>query len=243
MENKTSHYLKYAIGEIALVVIGILIALQINNWHENRKDRLKEKELEMALLSDFRETKTRLRATIKRQQQVIDYSKQLVISYESNQLITIKDSIPQFIFWGFLSWWRAEPVTKTYQSMISTGNIDLLTNVELKQKLAEFHAELDSGFEDQEESMNLLDALNNQLARYGFILKWTISRNFLGLSTLDHSQLINIGLDEDAMKLQSEHSIFNLGAKRMSLEMNRLESQQTMADLADEILLILNKHD
>jgi hypothetical protein len=37
MENKTSKYLKYAIGEIALVMIGILLALQVNNWNENRK--------------------------------------------------------------------------------------------------------------------------------------------------------------------------------------------------------------
>ena len=36
-ENKTGKYLKYAIGEIVLVVIGILIALSINNWNENRK--------------------------------------------------------------------------------------------------------------------------------------------------------------------------------------------------------------
>jgi hypothetical protein len=34
LENKTGKYLKYAIGEIVLVVIGILIALQINNWNE-----------------------------------------------------------------------------------------------------------------------------------------------------------------------------------------------------------------
>ena len=37
MKNKTSTYLKYALGEIILVVIGILLALQINNWNENRK--------------------------------------------------------------------------------------------------------------------------------------------------------------------------------------------------------------
>ncbi|WP_456437670.1 DUF6090 family protein [Psychroserpens sp.] len=37
MENKTSKYLKYAVGEILLVVIGILLALQINNWNEHRK--------------------------------------------------------------------------------------------------------------------------------------------------------------------------------------------------------------
>jgi len=45
MENKTGKYLKYAIGEIVLVVIGILIALQINNWNEWRKDRMIEKSI------------------------------------------------------------------------------------------------------------------------------------------------------------------------------------------------------
>ena len=41
-KNKTGKYLKYAIGEIILVVIGILIALSINTWNENRKSELKE---------------------------------------------------------------------------------------------------------------------------------------------------------------------------------------------------------
>ena len=39
MENKTRKYFKYAIGEIILVVIGILIALQINNWNEDKKNQ------------------------------------------------------------------------------------------------------------------------------------------------------------------------------------------------------------
>ena len=45
MENKTSKYFKYAIGEIILVVIGILIALQINNWNENNKAKVYEKNV------------------------------------------------------------------------------------------------------------------------------------------------------------------------------------------------------
>lgn len=49
MENKTYKYLKYAIGEIILVMIGILLALQVNNWNENRKMHLQE----IKLLSDL----------------------------------------------------------------------------------------------------------------------------------------------------------------------------------------------
>lgn len=44
-ENKFSKYLIYAIGEILLVVIGILIALQINNWNESQKEQLLEGQL------------------------------------------------------------------------------------------------------------------------------------------------------------------------------------------------------
>jgi hypothetical protein len=42
-QNKFVQYSRYAIGEIVLVVIGILIALQINNWNEQRKERIQEK--------------------------------------------------------------------------------------------------------------------------------------------------------------------------------------------------------
>ena len=49
-ENKTGKYFKYAIGEIILVVIGILIALSINNWNEERKDRKEE----LAALQDLK---------------------------------------------------------------------------------------------------------------------------------------------------------------------------------------------
>lgn len=53
-ENKVGNYLKYAIGEIFLVVIGILIALSINNWNEDRKRNLQEIRLAIQLLEDAR---------------------------------------------------------------------------------------------------------------------------------------------------------------------------------------------
>ena len=56
-EGKTEKYLKYAIGEIILVVIGILIALQINNWNEKRKERNKEDQLIDVLITDLQSKK------------------------------------------------------------------------------------------------------------------------------------------------------------------------------------------
>lgn len=52
-QGKTTYYLKYAIGEIVLVVIGILIALSINNWNETRKIRNSEHEILKNLKSEL----------------------------------------------------------------------------------------------------------------------------------------------------------------------------------------------
>lgn len=57
--GKTGKYFKYAIGEIILVVIGVLIALQVNNWNENRKEKQQEvkklEEMQNALKSDLQD--------------------------------------------------------------------------------------------------------------------------------------------------------------------------------------------
>jgi hypothetical protein len=54
MESKTAKYFKYAIGEIILVVIGILIALSINNWNEQRKSMLQEVNILTKLNRDLK---------------------------------------------------------------------------------------------------------------------------------------------------------------------------------------------
>jgi len=59
-KNKTGKYLKYAIGEIILVVLGILIALSINNWNENKKERKLETKVLTELLSSLENNYNRM---------------------------------------------------------------------------------------------------------------------------------------------------------------------------------------
>ena len=58
-KNKTTKYFKYAMGEILLVMAGILLALQINNWNEERKSSIKEevnlKSLKSEMMSSLEE--------------------------------------------------------------------------------------------------------------------------------------------------------------------------------------------
>ena len=77
-EGKTGKYLKYAIGEILLVVVGILIALQINNWNEDRKERKQEKDLLAQLESEFQNNLEQLEDKIALRETMITSSLKLL---------------------------------------------------------------------------------------------------------------------------------------------------------------------
>lgn len=76
-KNKTATYLKYAIGEIVLVVIGILIALQINNWNENRKAQIIQKSLLINLYNNLGADSIVLQENKQEMLQIIETQRQL----------------------------------------------------------------------------------------------------------------------------------------------------------------------
>ncbi len=61
MENKTGRYLKYAFGEIILVVVGILIALQLNAWKEENTENKIVKQFISSLVEDLKSDTTSIR--------------------------------------------------------------------------------------------------------------------------------------------------------------------------------------
>ncbi len=133
MENKASKYLLYALGEIFLVVIGILLALQINNWNEERKQR----EVEIKF---FYNLKNDLRADEERLNVMIDVSKGKVTAAQHIKRKADRDSIGTLYDFStdmqaliFVDEFR--PNENTYNEMKSSGNFSTIQNDELKLKL------------------------------------------------------------------------------------------------------------
>jgi hypothetical protein len=123
-KNKTGKYFKYAIGEIILVVIGILIALQINNWNEQRKnENLKRNYLE-SLINDLEKDSAEIHNRI-------IYSKEWIAEYEryekkfSSTDLTYTETL-QAISKNNGSTLTSTFKTNTIEILKSTGDIKLI---------------------------------------------------------------------------------------------------------------------
>ena len=132
-ENRFNKYVFYAVGEILLVVVGILIALQVNNWNEERQRRQVEQKY-------FRNLKNDLLADMERLGQMIDMAGSKVQAAQIVKVKSAKDSIGSlYDFSGnmltliFVDDFR--PNENTYEEMKSSGNFSTLRNDDLKLKL------------------------------------------------------------------------------------------------------------
>jgi hypothetical protein len=134
MENKTGKYFKYAIGEIILVVIGILIALSINNWNELKKQRI-EAQTFIKRLSE--EVGQNIEVTIREillEQKQVEKTKSLLEMFSLPQDKINSRAIDSLIF-AIMSSNSIDIKTGTLEEGLNTGQVSLLSNSELKQKL------------------------------------------------------------------------------------------------------------
>ena len=132
-KNKTGKYLKYAIGEIVLVVIGILIALQINNWNENKKEKRQELKQLIALKLEFKKNIITFDSITKHHLENEDATQKLINAKNENYTLETLDSL----FFKTIYNYNFDPSRGIYNSLINSGQIELISNELLKYKIAE----------------------------------------------------------------------------------------------------------
>jgi len=180
-KNKKPKYFKYAIGEIILVVIGILIALSINNWNENRKNSSIEKETLISLKSDLTSALEQLNEKII---QNIDYKTRDsilldVIHFKKEISIDSLESLTLNHIWspGF------DPELGTLNEILSTGKMGIIKNVSLRKHISTWNKYMDELIE-----------VDNKLAYFDLQVKTPLySKNLPYKNGM--SKLINNGSD------------------------------------------------
>jgi len=159
---KNTNYFKYALGEIVLVVVGILIALQINTWNQNRIASHKEKVLLKELHQEFINNKIQL-DTVLKYHNIALRSVNAVITELPINLKTINlDSLGLNLRW-FGYRYTFNPSQGVIKSLVNTSTFEIISNDTLRRLLISWNDVLD---DYQEEEIIAANNLINNIMPY-----------------------------------------------------------------------------
>ena len=149
MENKTSKYFKYAIGEIVLVVIGILIALQINNWNETRKDHKKEKVILNQIHLDFLSNKVQLDSIKASNEKALASCGMISSLFPIERKESSFDSIGKYLS-DIFQVKTFNPTNGSIEALISSSTFDVIQNDSLRNFLVSWKDVYDDYREEEQ---------------------------------------------------------------------------------------------
>ncbi len=147
-DNQKLRYFKYAIGEVLLIIAGIFLALQLDNWNQTRKDRQEEQQILLGLRTEFEANQGGLQyrwdisiENVRRMHQFMSHLSQPDSQY------TIAD-LDQGLFASmFAGTW--DPTNSALEALISSGGLRLIQDPTLRTKLAGWSAVVDEVRDNQ----------------------------------------------------------------------------------------------
>ena len=193
-ENKFSKYLLYAIGEILLVVIGILIALQVDNWNEQREQRQTARRYLASLIEDvtadvdqFQRRSDQALFRFHSGQQLLKWIGEAPVSLRPEETIsplTAQNTIwqnqlpnePDSLFLALSFLWSIRAASpgisrSTINEMMSTGAFSYFGNKRLKDAINYYYNDIDWRFGEEFKShrQETIDFWSNSLLKSGVL--------------------------------------------------------------------------
>ena len=132
-EGKTGRYIKYAIGEILFVVIGIMIALQINNWNDDRKARNKELHYLTNIKSDLTVNILEMENYLADRTEKIAAAMRILEHFEGKPISDMSAFNADGV--NIYSWQKFYQSNNTFQELVNSGNLAMISNDEIKNAL------------------------------------------------------------------------------------------------------------
>jgi hypothetical protein len=228
----TRKYLLYAIGEIILVVIGILIALQINNWNEDSKLAIQETIIIENLLGNLKQAKIQSDHYIEQENQLIkSLISALGINPDQTQNDEISWSNTEFykLMWDFES---VVPVINTYSDIKNTGELSIIKNKNIRESFTDLELKIE-GLNSQ-----VADRLTVQQLRVD-----EIGVNEINFIPLLQKHKTNISISDeitnDYKSILSSPKTRNLLAIKLDLTYTTLNNRENLAKAIDQLILML----
>jgi len=140
-DNKPVKYIRYAVGEILLVVIGILIALSINNWNQNRISNIEEKTILENIHTEFLQNKEALKEEIINTDIALNSGKTLFNLIGKERTEIKRHNLDSLLFY-FLDVGEFRPSENTITDLLQSGRLQLLKSSKIKNLLHQWSKNL-----------------------------------------------------------------------------------------------------
>jgi len=169
-EGKTRSYLLYALGEILLVIVGIVIALQVNNWNEERLEQRQVRRYAHALINDL-ERDIEMVAPIMR---MIDLSLKNIRemdAYTRGKSLQQLDNLDLYQLTSFIGYRAYEWHRGAIDQMKNAGTLQQMRNFDLASKITAYEAlthHLDHDYADDRERIQEAQRLADQVVDSGY---------------------------------------------------------------------------
>ena len=164
--GKTTKYVNYALGEIILVVIGILIALQINNWNENRKLQAKSLNYLKRLKIDLDNVSSDVNRSFKSTQRKFKQARTALEALENKKLLPSQRVPFEKHLLQYFQFQITIQNTTAYNEMISSGDLGLIENQWLRTEFAELADSRDFILEVNQSNHSAYKTNANMIEKY-----------------------------------------------------------------------------
>lgn len=161
-QNRFTRYFVYALGETLLVVIGILIALQINTWNENRINKDKEKLIINDLRKEFEKNKVKLDSTINYHRALFEATQEVMNLIGETQEFILQHNTDSLLYLA-LDYSDFSPSESVISELISSGKLNLISSESLRMLIFDWGSAMD----EKEEGYDTMDEMSsNQTLPY-----------------------------------------------------------------------------
>ena len=190
-KNKTGKYFKYAIGEIILVVIGILIAVQINNWNENQIQKAIERNYVEILVQDLSEDGVSLAELVSLSNASVD-SKNIILAYQEGNIPEPDSLGTHFLEAVFNGITNFVPNRGAINEIQNAGGLSLINNEVVRNQILNLYNEYDN----VEKNVGS-NYLRNRLAMRDLVYSKANGKLFLTFKILDKEILYPLLRDSE----------------------------------------------
>ena len=200
---RAGKYLKYAIGEIILVMIGILLALQVNNWNNNRIERKKEANYIKNINKEFQLNRKQLDTVVFYHYKVYNNATKILNLVPIDLQTVNKDSLSFYISETF-NHYTFNPQQSSINSLTNTSSFEIISNLELRELLQKWD-ELVKDYQEEEMLFkeysfdNYVPFFNNHISFLAFLN----NTNIFDYNNVEYSFLNSLEF-ENAIALRKE---------------------------------------